>query len=259
MTFPQPDSNSPTIQSQGFFRLNQTLVSPGDTYQSEQSGVAYAVGPDSDIARIQVNYYDPSLAPTFMNQVIVSNRAPFVGLIAARNDQNYQPSNVQGRVLFSPADLVPNLPAYSFGGAASHGVMVLPPVMDIIQFFDMPEGGIPTQRNDRQYALDLTNPGGGAGSFALWVPCYGRNLYQVTSFDEFSTGADLAIDGLNFGNDDFANPMTTPLKTATAVGTSFNQVFYADTSGQFDYLAITMSVAAAGTRLPVRIRLSDTQ
>ena len=71
MSYPQPSADQYAIKGYQFFRLNTLLTSPGDIYQSQQSGHAFAIGPESDISNVNVAYFDDQV-PNFMAQTVIS-------------------------------------------------------------------------------------------------------------------------------------------------------------------------------------------
>ena len=97
MSYPQPDSNQYAIKGYQFFRLNTLLTSPGDIYESAQSGHSIAIGPESDLANINVAYFDDQVE-TFMQRTTISPLRAFVGRIDARNDAVTAPVERRARL-----------------------------------------------------------------------------------------------------------------------------------------------------------------
>ena len=71
MSYPQPNADQYAINGYQYFRLNTLLSSPGDIYESAQSALAIALGPESDISRVAVAYYDDQVPTTFTNQTVI--------------------------------------------------------------------------------------------------------------------------------------------------------------------------------------------
>lgn len=250
MTYPQPSSNSPALNGQKYLRLNAPLVSPGDIYQSEQSGLAFAVGPESDIARVNLNYYDDQVANK-LNQISISNRAPFVGLIQARTTDKYPISSVPGRILFSSGDIVPDLRLSQYYPNTTS--MMIPPVMDVVQYFAPPSSGLYPGRNDRNYYFQDFPV---STTFNLFVPYYGRAWGQIQVRDPGAIGVTLAIIGINWGLGINSNNVKT-LRGAAAIGAGVNQIIESTVDGDFDYIELQFAAGNGVDKLPTRILFSD--
>lgn len=249
MSFPQPNSNSPVINGGKYFRLLTPVVSPGDIYQSEQSGVAFAVGPQSDIARYNVSYYDDDAASSgFMSTLIISNRAPFAGLLQARNLNSYQPANTPGKLLFSSADIIPDL-------AQSATRMIIPPTFDLVQYFSNPPATLPQVRNDKFYYLQ-NYPTGGV-SYTVLLPYYGR-VYADLLFGGAGAGPEeLRVRGINYGIGGASNSTFTDIVPNVALGANgVHKIVTAAVDGMFDYLEIRISLGT-GLSIDTYIRFSD--
>jgi hypothetical protein len=177
MSYPQPNSNRYAINGYQFFRLNTLLSSPGDIYESEQSGLALCLGPESDVSKVACAYYDDQV-PTFINSTIVDPNRSFVGRLDARNDSRYQPSNRPGRILFWSADLYdPSyVPSASLGFTLTDAVQRIAPRLDVLQYFQAP-ASLVTRRADKEYRFEdytLAN-----GSTWIIFPSYGRKYCSV--------------------------------------------------------------------------------
>src|SRR5690348_7452464 len=98
--FVQPNSDQSCLKGYDFFRLNTLLSCPGDIYESKQSGRAFMLGPESDIANVGVTYFDDQKTPTFVSQFVLTPQRPWSGRIDARNEVGYMPANRPGRLLF---------------------------------------------------------------------------------------------------------------------------------------------------------------
>jgi len=153
MAYPQPSSNAYAVKGYQYFRLNTPLVTPGDIYESEQGGLALALGPDSDIARVQVNYFDDQ-APNFINSITLSNDRSFVGRVDANLEGEYAPSNRPARILIAPLDLWnPQFepPAASLHLGNTH--LLITPNLDVIEYLSQPPPGLVPQRSDKVWSF----------------------------------------------------------------------------------------------------------
>lgn len=270
MSYPQPNSNSTVLAGQQVFRLRTTLLSAGDTYDSQQSGYGFAIGPDSDIANVEINYYDDT-QPTRMNTVTIGAGSPYIGLILARNEKDtvYQPSGVQGRIIYSIADIVPvqnQLTADGGFGPPPDNVMRVSPILDILQYLSPPPDNISAPRNDRTYFFVVPDTAGLASTVMQFeVPYYGRNYASISAFNLMGEASGtIKIEGLraNYGVDQVFKPLSTKQLLGTtnlASGTIIHEVL-ASTDGQYDYLRVTIgnTTGAAGNLVSVDIRMSDT-
>jgi hypothetical protein len=242
--YPQPNSNQAVINGDTVFRLHTKLISAGDTYDSEQSGYAFAIGPDSDIANVNINYFDQTL-PTRMNQVTIGTGSPYVGLIQARLEEGalYQPQGVPGRIIFSPGDIVPILLEVLGFPVPPENQVRVSPVLDIVQYLTPVTGSIVAPRNDRHYLFatgDTTNLTNDVMIYE--VPFYGRSYACISSFLATATTSSVStmkIEGLRFGYgiSDVFDPNAT---TIYATGNLATKEINAATDGFFDYLRITI-------------------
>ena len=275
MSYPQPNSNGPAVNGGQFFRLNTLLSSPGDIYESEQGALGLALGPDSDISRIRVAYYDDQNTTTGMAQVVVDRNRSFVGRVAARNDATYQPAARPGRILFWADDLYD--PSYTPSGATGYNsandhLFIVAPRFDVIEYFDEQPSGIAPPRADREYQFQNFFPDISHPSWLL-VPCYGRKYGFLSISSDATGGADLAfrVWGINFGLGS-AYTQETELYGATLSSggqISLNNVVgpgaltergggtptTGTTAGMFDYLLVNAKGGPFIT--PLRIVLSD--
>lgn len=262
MSYPQPSSDLYVRNGYDFFRLRTQLSSPGDIYESLVSGNALTIGPESDIANVNVNYFDDQ-APNFIQQTAVSPLRSFSGRIDAQNAKTYSPSNRPGRILFWPADIYdPNFKPRAF---VSGDVMDFQaPVLDVIQYFAAPPTLVP-QRIDKSFVFQNYNT-----SNTAWIviPFYGRKFAYV-QFTNRTVAATptFQIIGLNYAiTPDTAPSMLvgTPyhqekqiLAPATvAFGDSAEQIISATSTGMFD--ALVVGVDGATGPCPLRVITSDT-
>lgn len=178
MSATQPSANRYAINGYQFWRLNTLIQSPGDIYESEQSGLAFALGPESDVSKVAVAYYDDQV-PTFINTTLIDPSRSFVGRLDARNDARYQPANRPGRVLIWPADNYnPDYtPSAAVGYAGGDVVERILPRLDVLQYFTDPPGILP-RRADREYRFESYKPATGARWIVL--PTYGRKFGSIT-------------------------------------------------------------------------------
>lgn len=257
MSYPQPNSNISAIQGYQFFRLNTPLSSPGDIYESEQSCHAVCVGPDSDIANINVAYFDQQTA-TFMQHATVSPSRALVGRIDARNEATYTPSKRPGRILFWADDLYD--PAYrpsTFG--EDDTIEFIAPQFDVIQYFK-PIASLGPPRSDKEFAFQDYNVTD-ENTFFLVIPSYGRK-YCFTQFTNRNINNDpntYGIIGVNYaisteGAGSYHQETVIRAPAAVAAGTTITKIITAGSIGVFDALVFSFT---DGGPAPLRILLSD--
>ena len=258
MTFPQPSAAQYTVSGGDFFRLNTPLASPGDMYQSEVSGLAMALGPESDIANVNVAYFDDQAANK-MQFAQVSPSRSLVGRIDANNLGTYSPTQQPGKVLIWPADLYdPNYRPRAFN-SLTDSITFVTPVLDIIQYFNQ-QPSLISPRVDKTY--EFQNYAITGGTLYIVVPYYGRKYCYVNFTNrEPVIGNTFGILGVNFAITQDTTPSTAyhqeTVIRAPAVVTTNNSATVrigAGLTGMFDVLVF--SVNAAGPA-PLRIVVSD--
>lgn len=250
----QPNSDAYEVNGYKFFRLNTFLSSPGDIFESKQSGHAFAIGPESDVALVRMAYFDDQVATTFMNQTQIGSGRAWNGRIDARNELRYAPSNRPGRILFWCDDLYdPNYLPVGYG--VGDQLVQIPPRLDVIEFFE-PTDIVPA-RNDRVFSFqELPIPV--ADCFVV-LPYWGRK-YASCRFTNLTPGnATITILGVNYYQNDTGTGLETQLDTgvvATTASRSF--VLKAGTHGMFDALVVKISAVTPGNPTPLTIITSDT-
>lgn len=174
MTYPQPNANQYAANGYQFFRLNTLLQSSGDIYESEQSGLALALGPESDIAKVGVSYFDDQ-ADNFMGQTVITPDRSFVGRVDSNLNGFYTPAQRPGRILIYPQDLW-NSQYIPTGWETGNTSIVVTPRLDVIEYFANQQSLI-QKRNDKVFRFqDLTVDDTVAGIVYVTVPFYGRKF-----------------------------------------------------------------------------------
>lgn len=205
MTYPQPSANQYAVDGAGFFRLNTRLVSPGDIYESEQSGLAFALGPQSDISDVQIAYFDDQARPSFMNQTSVSADRSFVGRLEARNESKYAPSGRQGRILFWSNDLFDPAIVINPAIIATDPPTIIQPQLDLIQYFNNPPSLVP-QRADKEFNFQQIQTDIAQQRPTIVVPYYGRKYCMIDVSNASGDIFGLYVIGINYVLTDDAGP-----------------------------------------------------
>jgi len=259
MAYPQPNPDQYVLDLYKFWNLTTPLSSPGDIYESTQGSLAFCVGPDSDIANVNIAYFDEQV-PTKMHLTAISPARSLTGLIAARNDQTYDPPGRPGRILFWAGDVYdPNFRPPGFNPLRD-GIDFVPPILNVIQYFSSPPTLVP-QRTDRNYLFQAYSSLGGLAY--LVIPYYGRKYAYINFTNGNPTDpSTVGIQGLNYSitQDGSAHPyhQLTTIRAPAAVApfASFTQIITTSANGMFDALVFSVS---DGGPAPLVIRTSDTQ
>jgi hypothetical protein len=155
VSYPQPNFDQYALNGYKFARLNTPLISDGDIYESQQGAQGFAIGPDSDISKVNIAYFDDQVQ-RFMNQVAITPERAFPGFFAARNEVNYVPSNRPGRILIWSDEIYNNTWNPNFidiSGQVDFEV----PVLDVIQYFAPAAQAMNQGRNDKEYWYEFLN------------------------------------------------------------------------------------------------------
>lgn len=254
MSYPQPDADQYALRGGDFFRLSTGLTSPGDLYESQQGSHAFCLGPQSDVANVNIGYYDDQ-AQTFLNQIQIGPNRSFIGRLDARNESKYAPSNRPGRILiwpsdlfdpsFKPAGIVPNVDTLTF----------VTPQLEVIEYFS-PQGSLDVRRNDKTFRFqELELPISNA--FTV-IPYWGRRSASARVTNLTHHDMLWEVQGITyFINDGFA-AIQTPIDTATILSGGQRQTFVRDTvNGRFDALLLITSASVADGPTPIQLTISD--
>lgn len=258
MSYPQPQADIYAVNNYKFFRLNTLLSSPGDIYESTQGGHAFCLGPNSDIANINMAYFDDQ-APDFMQIITISPARSLTGQISARNESRYVPANRPGRILFWADDIYdPNFKPRSF--VSGDIMQFIPPVFDVIEYFTSLPSVVPPRIN-KEFVFQ-NYPVSGGHTLFLVVPYYGRR-YAFVNFTNrnFTDANTFGIIGVNYAitDDSSANPyhQETVIRAPAAVaanGGTVRQIIKSSTDGMFDALVFSFT---NGGPAPLRIDVYD--
>lgn len=247
MSFPQTTSVNAIRGGLEIWRLFTEIESSGDIYEADTSARALVIGPDSDVGRVMVTYFDEQ-APASANSATLSVTKPWVGRLDAFPARNYA-SGDAARLLFSLPDLMPP-PFFTPSGAEPFEL--IQPTLDLL-FYIAEEPGFIAPRSDKVFLFEQLQ----AIAFASWylVPFYGRRSAKFT-FKSLGLAAQPAVTvniyGFNFSNllgtvlaDDGHQRVligTVPL-AAPALGAGVTGTF--DVTDRFyDYLGIQIVPAA---------------
>lgn len=269
MSYPQPLASLETIEGSEFFRINTLLQTGGDAYELDVSAKAFVIGPESDIARARVTYYDPS-APGRSSSFVVSVGDPFVGRIDAFASQKYPVANTPARVIVSLEDLYEPIWTPSL---VAVGIVKVRPRLDLLAYLS-DRASLPQKRADFVTRGRLTIAAGQTGTFIL-CPYYGRKYASVivTNYTG-AAGYTVDISGVNFTTDAnapvFVGANQKVHQTAIVMGgaipapnpSTASFEVKASQDGLFDYLMVGISgpaidSAVVADALSYLIRFTD--
>ncbi len=256
MSYPQPSADQYALNAQQAFRLVTQMVSPGDIYEVTQSGYAFAVGPDSDVADIKITYYDAQSAQQFVNQVSISPSRAFAGYIVAQNDATYMPANRPGVILMWAGNLIPSNGFLPTGFNPDQDRIVMEyPILDVVQSFQ-PTASVTSSRPDKTWFYQEVVIGNTSGY--VLIPYYGRKYAAVQLDNNSGHDVNFTVTGINFKISDTAPATYATLGTALVVTTANTmQIYRADTVGLFDYLMIHVTPTVVATGITLKVITSD--
>ena len=252
MSYPQPNSNEYAVGGYQFFRLNTLLSSPGDIYESEQSGHAFAIGPESDVANVRMAYFDDEVA-TFLNQTKISSRRTWVGRLDARNEARYAPANRPGRLFFWCADLYDPLFLPDGFTPNQDNLVIVTPRLDVIEYFK-PLASLVPPRNDKNFTFqELPLP---AGSSFVIIPYWDRKYASCRITNLTSGNVTYNVFGVNYYMNDNNKGLETAISSTTvATNTQHETIVRATVNGMFDALMLQVSGGVGPT--PIQVIVSD--
>ncbi len=200
MSFPQTSPVEAMRNGQEFWRLLTPLVSSGDIYEAEVSSRALVIGSDSDIARVNITYYDVQNA-NIANNASVSVDKPFVGRLDAIASQPYQ-SGDRARLLISTLDLVPPTGFRPPSAGEGDPVSIVQPYIDLL-FYLREQPGFIAPRSNKVHLLEQLPLFTSTNPQWMLVPFYGRRFTEVTIKSLGFVGQpaiDVNVYGINFSN-----------------------------------------------------------
>jgi hypothetical protein len=248
MSYPQAIASQEVLDGSTFYRLLTPLISGGDAYEMDVGALAFAIGPQSDLGRVRVTYYDPS-QPSRSSSFVVSVGDPFIGRIDALVSAKFQIANTPARIVITPEDLYNNQWFPTVNG--NDIVSFVRPKIDLLAYL-FPPPALPNKRADFVTRGRLTIAPGGTNTTWLVVPFYRRKFASIVirNLTAGAAGYSVVTKGINFTQDgvppytiaDFV-AMETPIPAASgpiAVGPSAVTTLEvpASLNGIFDYLLI---------------------
>jgi hypothetical protein len=268
VSYPQPNPDSYAVGGYNFFRLNTLLTCDGDIYESTQGAQGFAIGPDSDISKVNLAYFDDEVASTFQNQISVSIDRPFAGFFPARNEADYAPASRPGRILMWPDELY-NSSFRPAGFTNNNGTRfdTIVPVLDVVEFFAPAQ--LTPQRNDKNYRI--LNIPFGTVSYIFMFPTYGRRLVDFSILNGTGSAAaaiHYSVHGVRYSYRTNVTLGTADVQliasTAVANNAAVHGQVTAATLGFWDAMYVTISSDSAPAipalnQVAINIRVSDRQ
>lgn len=258
MSYPQPLASQEVIQGQGFNRLFTELDSSGDAYEMDVSAKAFCIGPESDIAKARITYYDSVLAARAQS-FVVQVGDPFYGRIDSL-PQNKYAGNIASNIIITPEDLVESQQAFvdAFGAGIIDTnfdlISYVKPRIDLLGYLSDP-AVLALKRSDyvRRGFISVQNHVavgfGGNGTTYLFFPYYRRKYVSLKIFNGVGSNYTVFVYGMSIRNATtfdvgVADVKRVQLATAVVGAAPAALEIRASTTGFYDYLGI--SVAGAG-------------
>lgn len=259
----QTTASQAILKGQEVWRLTKKVESPGDIFEQDVGALAVAIGPDSDIAKVKVTYYDSvSDSPNKLSQGIVGIDAPFAGRLDALLATTI-PGTAKGalkpfpaRILFSLDNIVdPNFEIPVTGEEDDSNTFRAETVLDLLSYVADPRGVVPQRRPNKQIDFDNAPPAAGAvtGDINFVVPYFGRRSASILVKAIFAVappGLQAYVRGvsINEGKDqsgsgdtvDFVSELATTGAPNSFTGNASFQI-NANEHGLWDYLVLTVS------------------
>jgi hypothetical protein len=257
VSYPQAPASIEVNQGQEFYRLYTRLISSGDVYEMDVSAKAFCIGPQSDVARAKITYYDPAISGNAQS-FIVGVGDPFVGRIDSIQNSKYASANIGARIIITPEDLLGNstdiLNNPLFSVNALDWVIKPNPFIDVLGYLSQPPF-LPAKRASRYFRgiLPINSQGAGTGVSWMLIPWYGRTFASIKFTNLFSSdisisifGASVLPTGANNGTTLHSNAIQILSPTTCAAGTNLAPEVRASTSGEWDWLVVRVSGDAIG-------------
>ncbi len=260
MSYPQAIASQEIIEGQEIYRLKTPLDSSGDAYELDVGVKAFAIGPESDVARARVTYFDPIQG---VHSFVVSVGSPFVGRVDAFPNKIYEIANSPAVIIVTPEDIVEakeSLYAAFTGLDPVYDIVgFTKPRLDLVAYLSEPKV-IPLRRADyiQRGLISVHNHSGdnfsGSGTTYLFVPFYRRKYASFKFRNDSGNSYTYSIKGCSFLTSALTSDAgvarihtsgSTALATA-AVGAGAHAApeIRASLHGLWDYLAI--SIAGTG-------------
>jgi len=258
MSYPQPIASQEIREGQEFYRLLTEIETSGDVYEMDVSAKAFSIGPESDIARARVTYFD---AINNAHSFVVSVGAPFVGRVDASPTKKYV-GGVPGNIIITPEDIIQS-DYRSASVSAGDIVNFIKPRLDIVAALTEPRI-LPNKRAEFIQRGRVTIPAG-EDTYWIYVPFYGRKFASISISNWTGSASYTAqIFGINFSLDGALRALSIAADSATAIpapsGTGIAVEVKASLVGMFDYLEIRIAgnaVTGLGNTLLYTLRTSD--
>lgn len=267
MSYPQAKASQEVIEGQEVFRLKTVLESSGDVYEIDTSAKSFAIGPQSDISRVLITYFDPTRDDRSGNFPVAVG-APFVGRIDSFSTEKYPLANTRAQILVSSEELINNafLPEdFSPGDILAFQK----PCLDLIAYLGNPVVSLSTERPDRLYEGRIGMP---AAPRVTWiiVPWYGRKYASMQAINYAAGTRTVGAWGVNILADRKSGslqPAETNLVLPTPILiTGTNIEVRRSNDGAWDYLIFKLASAPGDPAIDptsntstiyYQIRLSD--
>jgi len=198
--FPQNQLRRPTpyiLNGQQVFRLFQEVYTAGEIFEWDQSVNGIAIGPNSDLARCRLTFYDSLINAHNVDEAIASVYSPWSNLLAANEQDNFANLPYNGRIIVSLIDpILTTLPEDANVGVQD----IVQPRLDLIGFSGTPHRLADQGRADLRHSGTvqfIPIGGGNFGGVQVTVPAFGRKAGSVTVANYKQLNATLSVTGIS--------------------------------------------------------------
>ena len=257
------------LDSQEVYRINQPLRTAGDVFELDGSCRALVIGPQSDIANYNVDYYDTQ-ASNRISRLGLSAGAPRIGRLDAYGELHFPAlvGSPSAPIIVTPGDLY--IDSYTPRGFNENTELIYfePPYVDLVAMFDAPGSLATAVRANKIYRYGSIFTYGLFTDVWYLVPVYGRRLVTVAMRNsdpvitiDYSIELVRMVIGQGSGVDFGLCPLKQVASGTLGVASDLSQVITASTNGMWDVLQVKLTPSAALARniASLTIETSDTE
>lgn len=246
--FPQTKASTRVQRSQDFWRLQTDVLHHGEVYEIDTSAKVFAIGPESDVPRVQLAYFDPQQQGQ-VSLATVSIEQPFIGRLDALLGETFPAGRVPGQILATP-DILLN-PNHRSRGITTINESWILPRFDLLGYIREPNH-LPTKRSDFVHRGNLwvrEPDSGGTAEHTILVPWYGRRFFEITfqAFDPQQPTENVEILGATFtrlkdgqlSEEQIIAPAV--MNVGTGTGELTRHTVKASNDGRHDYIVVRVT------------------
>ncbi|MDX1421488.1 MAG: hypothetical protein R3322_00020 [Kiloniellales bacterium] len=181
--------------------MSTLIETSGDLYTADSSLRAIALGPNSDVAQVQLTYIDANNRLR-SGSIILDARKALVGRLDALLTQQYS-SGQRGQLFITLLDWMPPAGFQPNDFLANDFLSMITPRLDLLGYLKEQPTYI-SARADAVWEFDTVQNAPGAPAPQTWygVPAYGRRTldvgFKLIDNDLAMPDADITVFGINF-------------------------------------------------------------